>query len=82
VRSDAQLRVRPDFADVSNPGTGDRIWGKESRKRMFEIVNCRWRTDCSFKRLPAKASLLYARTILPLGGQDCLLPTCVALTMR
>ena len=36
---------------------------------MFELGNRMWHTDSSFKRLPARASLLYARTIPPVGGQ-------------
>jgi len=69
ARSDATLRVRAEIADVSNLGPGDQIWGEESRKRMFEMGNRMWHTDSSFRRLPAKASLLYARSIPPVGGQ-------------
>ena len=69
TRSDAKLRVRAEIADVSNLSVGDEIWGKESRKRMFEMGNRMWHTDSSFRRLPAKASLLYARSIPPVGGQ-------------
>jgi alpha-ketoglutarate-dependent 2,4-dichlorophenoxyacetate dioxygenase len=69
TRSDAQLRLRPDIADVSNLSAGDAIWGENSRKRMFEMANRMWHTDSSFKRVPAKASLLYARSIPPVGGQ-------------
>ena len=68
-RSDAQLRLRPEIADVSNLSVGDEIWGEKSRKRMFEMANRVWHTDSSFKRVPAKASLLYARSIPPVGGQ-------------
>lgn len=68
-RSDAQLRVRPEIADVSNLSKGDVIWDGESRKRMFELANRLWHTDSSFRRIPAKASLLYARSIPPVGGQ-------------
>ena len=68
VRQDAELRVRPEIADVSNLSTGDAIWGENSRKRMFEMANRVWHTDSSFKRVPAKISLLYARTIAPVGG--------------
>jgi alpha-ketoglutarate-dependent 2,4-dichlorophenoxyacetate dioxygenase len=68
TRSDAKLRVRAEIADVSNLGAGDEIWGKESRKRMFEMGNRMWHTDSSFRRLPAKASLLYSRSIPPVGG--------------
>ena len=69
ARSDAKLRVRAEIADVSNLSPGDQIWEKESRKRMFEMGNRMWHTDSSFRRLPAKASLLYARSIPPVGGQ-------------
>jgi len=69
VRSDARLRVRPEISDVSNLDAGESIWGKESRKRMFEMSNRMWHTDSSFRRVPAKASLLYARSIPPIGGQ-------------
>ena len=69
VRKDANLRLRPEIADVSNLDASESIWGQESRKRMFEMGNRMWHTDSSFKRLPAKASLLYARSIPPVGGQ-------------
>ncbi len=68
VRSGAKLRVRPEIADVSNLDAGEAIWGKDSRKRMFEMGNRMWHTDSSFRRVPAKASLLYARSIPPVGG--------------
>ena len=67
-RKDAQLRVRKEFADVSNLGPDNEVWGKESRQRMFQLGNRLWHTDSSFKRVPALASLLYARSIPPIGG--------------
>ena len=67
-RKDAKLRVRQEFADVSNLDPDNEVWGKDSRQRMFQLGNRLWHTDSSFKRLPALASLLYARTIPPLGG--------------
>jgi alpha-ketoglutarate-dependent 2,4-dichlorophenoxyacetate dioxygenase len=67
-RKDAQLRVRKEFADVSNLDPENQVWGKDSRQRMFQLGNRLWHTDSSFKRLPALASLLYARSIPPLGG--------------
>src|SRR5688572_14903949 len=33
TRSDAQLRVRAEIADVSNLAPGDAIWAEKSRKR-------------------------------------------------
>ena len=35
---------------------------------MFQLGNRLWHTDSSLKRLPARASLLYARSIPPIGG--------------
>ena len=69
TRKDSQLRLRAEIADVSNLSVGDAIWGEKSRHRMFEMGNRLWHTDSSFKRVPAKASLLYARAIPPVGGQ-------------
>jgi alpha-ketoglutarate-dependent 2,4-dichlorophenoxyacetate dioxygenase len=67
-RKDSKLRVRKEFADVSNLDPENEVWGKDSRQRMFQMGNRLWHTDSSFKRLPARASLLYALTIPPIGG--------------
>ncbi len=67
-RKDAPLRVRKEFADVSNLNHENQVWGRDSRHRMFQLANRIWHTDSSFKRLPALASLLYARSIPPVGG--------------
>lgn len=67
-RKDAKLRVRKEFADVSNLDPENEVWGKDSRQRMFQMGNRLWHTDSSFKRLPALASLLYAHSIPTVGG--------------
>lgn len=67
-RSDAPMRVPSQIADVSNLTVNDSIWGADSRLRMFQMGNRLWHTDSSFKRVPAYASLLYARSIPPVGG--------------
>ncbi|MBO0712662.1 MAG: TauD/TfdA family dioxygenase [Acetobacteraceae bacterium] len=67
-RKDAKLRLRQEFADVSNLDHQDKVWGKDSRQRLFQLGNRLWHTDSSFKRLPALASLLYGRAIAPIGG--------------
>lgn len=69
ARKDAKLRLRADLGDISNLDPGDTIWGEDSRKRMYEMANRMWHSDSSFKRTPARASLLYAHTIPPVGGQ-------------
>src|SRR5262249_52242707 len=68
LSKDAPLRLRKEFADVSNLNHDNEVWGKESRLRLFQLSNRLWHTDSSFKRLPARASLLYARSIPPVGG--------------
>ena len=67
-RKDTPLRLRQEFTDVSNLDFANEIWGKESRRRLFQLGARMWHTDNSFKRLPARASLLYARAIAPVGG--------------
>jgi len=68
LNSNAKLRLRTDLVDISNLNSKSEIWGEKSRVRMFQIGNRLWHTDSSFKFLPARASLLYARKIPPIGG--------------
>jgi alpha-ketoglutarate-dependent 2,4-dichlorophenoxyacetate dioxygenase len=65
----ARLRISDKLADVSNLNSHSAIWGETSRTRMLQLANRLWHTDSSFKYLPARASLLYARTIPPVGGR-------------
>jgi alpha-ketoglutarate-dependent 2,4-dichlorophenoxyacetate dioxygenase len=68
-RNDAkQLRIREELADVSNLDQNNQTWGEKSRQRMFQLGNRLWHTDSSFRDIPARASLLYGRTIAPIGG--------------
>ncbi len=67
-RPDAKLRLRPDLVDVSNLNSRNEIWSENSKVRGLNLGNRLWHTDSSFKYLPARASLLYARSIPPIGG--------------
>jgi len=67
-RPGAELRVPAKISDVSNLECGDKIWEKDSQRRLHERGNLLWHTDSSFRRIPAYASLLYARAIPPVGG--------------
>jgi alpha-ketoglutarate-dependent 2,4-dichlorophenoxyacetate dioxygenase len=62
------MRYSGAFADISNLAADGNIWGETSRQRMYKAGNKLWHTDSSFKRLPSLCSLLYARTIAPIGG--------------
>src|SRR4029077_9406121 len=53
-RKDEPLRLSPEFADVSNLNHENKVWGDESRQRLFQLGNRLWHTDSSFKRLPAR----------------------------
>jgi alpha-ketoglutarate-dependent 2,4-dichlorophenoxyacetate dioxygenase len=64
----AKLRLRADLVDVSNLNSRNEIWSEDSKTRGFGISNRLWHTDSSFKYLPARASLLYAYSIAPIGG--------------
>ncbi|MGZ5150208.1 MAG: TauD/TfdA dioxygenase family protein [Burkholderiales bacterium] len=61
-------RFSGEFADISNLAADGKIWGETSRQRMYKAGNKLWHTDSSFKRLPSLCSLLYSRTIAPIGG--------------
>jgi alpha-ketoglutarate-dependent 2,4-dichlorophenoxyacetate dioxygenase len=65
----AKARVRNEIADVSNLDENDEVWTEDSRLRLFQMGNRLWHTDSSFKKVPAKASLLYMRSVPPVGGQ-------------
>jgi len=65
---DTPVRIRTDIADVSNLDDEGNIWGQDDRLRLFQMGNRLWHTDSSFKRVPAKASLLYMQEVAPVGG--------------
>ena len=61
-------RLDQSFADISNLTPDGKLWEEDSRQRMYKAGNKLWHTDSSFKRLPGLASLLYSRTVAPMGG--------------
>ena len=64
-----RLRVREELADVANMDPDGKLWEKDSRMRAFQLQgNQLWHTDSSFKAPSGFASLLYARSIPPVGG--------------
>lgn len=62
------LRVRPEIADIANLTADGRVWDKDHRLRLFQLGNRLWHTDSSFKEPTGRASLLYARSVAPIGG--------------
>lgn len=63
----AKMRLRPDIADISNLDAEGRVLPRDDRRNLFNLGNQLWHTDSSFKRIPAKCSLLSARE-LPARG--------------
>src|SRR5947208_13069268 len=58
----------PHLADISNLGPGDRLLGRDDRKRLFGLGNQLWHSDSSYKVIPARYSLLCAHVVPPEGG--------------
>lgn len=67
-RTDVTARARPELSDISNLTADGGIWPEDSRIRRYKTGNRLWHTDSSFKLVPARASLLHARAIPPVGG--------------
>ncbi len=63
-----KLRVREEIADIANLDASGKLWQKDARIRLFQMGNRLWHTDSSFKHPSGYASLLYARSVAPIGG--------------
>ena len=63
-----ERRLAPELADVSNLDRENRVFDRDDRHRMFNLGNRLWHSDSSFRAIPAKYSLLSARTIPATGG--------------
>ena len=65
---DRHRLASPHFADVSNLDKDGKVMARDSRTWQFAIGNRLWHSDSSFKRIPAKYSLLHARSVPSKGG--------------
>ncbi len=61
-------RLDPGMNDVSNLGKDGTPLARDSRQRLFNLGNMLWHSDSSFRAIPAKYSILSARTVSPKGG--------------
>src|SRR5215813_2189514 len=69
----SKMRLRADVADISNLDPEGQVLARDDRRNLFNIGNQLWHTDSSFKRVPAKCSLLSARELPapgPMGGGE------------
>ena len=55
--------------DVSNLGKDGKPLPRDHRAHLFNLGNCLWHSDSSFRPIPAKFSLLSARVVNPEGRQ-------------
>jgi alpha-ketoglutarate-dependent 2,4-dichlorophenoxyacetate dioxygenase len=62
------LRLTTGLNDVSNLGKDGKPLARDSRAHLFNLGNCLWHSDSSFRPIPAKFSLLSARVVNPKGG--------------
>src|SRR5689334_14856577 len=68
LRAPDEYRLPTTFADVSNLDKNHEVFARDDRRRLFAIGNRLWHSDSSFKRVPAKYSILHARRIPSKGG--------------
>ena len=68
-RKDFVPRLDVHMADISNLDEKNRVLPKNDRRRLNALGNRLWHSDSSFKRVPARFSLLSARVIPGEGGE-------------
>jgi alpha-ketoglutarate-dependent 2,4-dichlorophenoxyacetate dioxygenase len=68
LRGPDELRLPTTFADVSNLDKDQQVFARDDRRRLFGLGNRLWHSDSSFKVVPAKYSLLHARSVPSKGG--------------
>ena len=61
-------RLSSGLNDVSNLGKDGKPLARDHRTHLFNLGNCLWHSDSSFRPIPAKFSLLSARVVNPKGG--------------
>ena len=68
LRAPDEYRLPTTFADVSNLDKENKPFARNDRRRLFAIGNRLWHSDSSFKVVPAKYSILHARSTPSKGG--------------
>jgi alpha-ketoglutarate-dependent 2,4-dichlorophenoxyacetate dioxygenase len=68
VTKKEDYRLTSGLADVGNLGKDGKPLARDSRAYLFNLGNCLWHSDSSFRPIPAKFSLLSARVVNPKGG--------------
>lgn len=68
VRTGRKFRLHQKLADISNLDENERLLDANDRRRMSNLGNLLWHTDSSFKKTPAKYSMLHAHAVPSEGG--------------
>ncbi len=68
VTKKEDYRLSTGLNDVSNLGKDGKPLPRDHRTHLFNLGNCLWHSDSSFRAIPAKFSLLSARVVNPKGG--------------
>ena len=68
ITKDHERRLKQGMNDVSNLDQNGQPLDRNDRRRMFNLGNRLWHSDSSYRAIPAKFSLLSARTVVPRGG--------------
>jgi alpha-ketoglutarate-dependent 2,4-dichlorophenoxyacetate dioxygenase len=68
VTKKEDYRLLSGLNDVSNLGKDGNPLPSDHRTHLFNLGNCLWHSDSSFRPIPAKFSLLSARVVNPKGG--------------
>ena len=63
-----ERRLPLDMQDASNLDKEQRVFGRDDRRRMFNLGNRLWHSDSSYRAVPAKYSLLSGRIVVDRGG--------------
>jgi alpha-ketoglutarate-dependent 2,4-dichlorophenoxyacetate dioxygenase len=68
ITKDHEHRLQGGMIDVSNLDQNGQPYDRNDRRRMFNLGNRLWHSDSSYRAVPAKYSLLSARTVASGGG--------------
>jgi len=68
VQKTKDRRLSAKMADVSNVDKKSKVMNRDDPVRIFNLGNRLWHSDSSFKKIPAKYSLLSARSVAKKGG--------------
>jgi alpha-ketoglutarate-dependent 2,4-dichlorophenoxyacetate dioxygenase len=68
ITKDHEYRLQHGMIDVSNLDQHGQPYDRNDRRRMFNLGNRLWHSDSSYRAVPAKYSLLSARTVASRGG--------------